>query len=215
MKPAVWACALAASASAHALPMGSVDTWMLMADATADERSLGGNYALTSRDALGGTVGQWKSNDGQARRDYAVLSYTRLVHRWNLPHAQANVWFLAHAGRVNAQGDKQRTLFSPMVMADWETTRLYAGAGWSTRRAPGSGSIRRDSAYLRGGFSFYEAEYDELQPWLIAEGKTTRDEGAARKEEAALWLRVIHKRFFVELGADDQGRARFGLMVNY
>lgn len=209
-----WITALlcSASAAASALPMGSEDSWMVMADGAADERSLAVNFALTRHDALGAAVGQWR-NDADARREFAAVSYTRLLHRWNLPHAQANLWFVGLAGSVRpGEVGRTRSLWSPAILADFETTRVYAAAGVATRRA---GAVREDSAYLRAGFSFYEAEYEEPQPWLIAEAKTTRNDGASRKESAALWLRVIHKRYFVELGADNDGRARWGLMLNY
>ena len=199
---------------AHALPMGSVDTWMVMGDFAARSNELAVNYALARHDALGGIAGRWRaeSEAGGRAREFGGLTYTRLVQRWNLPHAQANLWFVGAVGGLRAEGSHEGT--RPMglvsVLADYETTRVYLGAGLKTLR---SSPARQDTAYARAGFSFYEVDYDELQPWLIGEVKRQRD-GVAKTETAA-WLRLIHKRYFVELGADDAGRARFNFMFNF
>jgi hypothetical protein len=200
-----------AAASAQALPMGSVDTWMVMGDFAARSSDFAVNYALTPRDALGGAVGRWRTEPeaGSRRREYGALAYTRLLRRWNLPDAQANLWFVGLAGRLRDE-EGSRSLLSPAVLADYETTRVYVSGGLKTMRA---GRTRQHTAYARTGVSFYEVDYDEVQPWLVAEVKRQRD-GAA-KTEAAAWLRLIHKRYFVEIGADDEGRARFNFMFNH
>jgi hypothetical protein len=209
-----WPLALASlltAGTAQALPMGSVDSWMVMGEFAASSRELAANYALTPRDALGLTVGRWRSDDdaGAELREFGGASYTRLVRRWNLPDAQMNLWFVGTLGRLSSQG-RQHTLVAPTVMLDYETTRLYVSGGLKTARAS---PVRQDTAYLRAGFSFYEVEYDDIQPWLVAEAKRQRD--GVRKDEAAAWLRLIHKRYFIEVGADDAGRARFNFMLNY
>ena len=40
------------SATAHALPMGSQGTWMIMGDFTRDGQELAANYAVTRQDAF-------------------------------------------------------------------------------------------------------------------------------------------------------------------
>jgi hypothetical protein len=204
---------IATSTAAIALPMGSVDTWMVMGDFASDSSELAVNYALTPRDAIGVAAGRWRSEPqaGESLREFGGLTYTRLLHRWNLPHAQANLWFVFTSGALrDGSTGRREGLFAPSVMADYETTRVYLSAGYETMRAK---PVRHDSAYLRAGFSFYEVDYEDVQPWLIAEVKRERD-GVAKTESIA-WLRFIHKRYFVELGADDNGRARFNLMLNY
>jgi hypothetical protein len=207
------AAALGATSAAHALPMGSVDTWMVMGDGAARSSEVAANRALTPRDALGIVAGRWRAEPeaGGRAREFGGLTYTRLVQRWNLPHAQANLWFVGAAGGLRAEGiGGTRAMGSVAVLADYETTRVYFGAGAKTMR---SSPAKQDTLYARAGFSFYEAEYDEIQPWLIGEVKRQRD-GIAKTETAA-WLRLIHKRYFVELGADDEGRARFNFMFNF
>lgn len=205
---------LLAGGAARALPMGSVETWMVMGDFAARSRELAVNYALTPRDAIGGTVGRWRTEPeaGAVLREFGSLTYTRLVQRWNLPEAQANLWAVGTLGSLRSGGARTRTetLWSPSVMADFETTRVYLSGGLKTQRAA---SVRQTTAYARAGFSFYEVDYDEIQPWLVVEAKRQRD--VVTKTETAAWLRLIHKRYFVELGADDEGRARFNFMYNH
>lgn len=228
----VLGCALALPAAA--LPMATQGFWMVMGDANAGDSELSANYALTSRDAIGGAIARFESpGHGAAmagdRRESATLTYTRLVKRWNMPSAQANLWFVGQAGGLRAMGlggagrSDSRALWSPAVLADWETTRLYAGGGLKTQRA---GSWRRDTAYARTGFSFYEVEYEEVQPWFILEvkreseriplvghGPHTAFHRAAETEWMPM-LRFIHRRWFVELGVNREG-GMFNLMFNH
>lgn len=211
------ACAaglLALPLAAAALPMGSVDTWMLMGDASSGSRDLSANYALTPRDALGAGFARWE--DGGRLRETAAASYTRLLRRWNLPHAQANLWLVGQAGAARlagpADGAAARAPFASIaVLADYETTRVYVGGGLRPLR--GADGLRWDSAWARAGFSFYEAEYDEVQPWFVLEAK--RERGAfERKNTATPLLRLIHRRYFVELGGNRDGGV-FNFMFNY
>lgn len=222
-----WALALPAAA----LPMATQGFWMVMGDANADDSELSANYALTSRDAIGGAIARYESpGHGAAmagdRRESATLTYTRLVKRWNMPSAQANLWFVGQAGGLRAAGlggagrSDSRALWSPAVLADWETTRLYAGGGLKTQRA---GSWRRDTAYARTGFSFYEVEYEEVQPWFILEVKRESERiplvghgahAAFHRASETEWmpmLRFIHRRWFLELGAR-RGTAHLSFM---
>ncbi len=198
--------------------MGSQGSWMLMADVSADTSKLSVNYALTRNDALGISLGRWEEMPHAGapathalRRDFAGLTYTRLLHRWNLPHAQANLWFVGSLGGAQArERSGTENLWSASGMADFETTRLYAGGSWELMRA---GALRHDTATARTGFSFYEAEYEEMQPWFILEAKRERFAATAKSTTTAL-LRMIHKRYFVEIGANRDGGV-FNLMYNY
>lgn len=223
---AALACSLTllAAAPAAALPMASQGFWMVMGDFEGRERALSANYALTGRDAIGGALARFESPEhgsamAASQRESASLTYTRLVQRWNTPHAQANLWFVGEAGSLRGQGLRggTRSLLSPAVLADWETTRLYVGGGLKWQRA---GDWRRETAYARTGFSFYEVEYEEVQPWFVLEVKRDRERiplgsGAGYHRPAATeWmpmLRFIHRRWFVEIGAR-RGNAHLSFM---
>lgn len=216
---AVSGLALAFAPAAQALPMASEGSIMAMLDLhSAGERDAAVNYAVTGRDALGVMATRWHERVLHAgvhpqhhERESAGLTYTRLVHRWNMPHAQANLWFVAAVGEARGHGwAGSRSFWSPAVMADYETTRVYAGAGLEPKRGQG---LRHDIAWVRAGFSFYEVDYEQMQPWFIVEAKRTRDALGARDEVTPM-LRLIHRGVFVELGRNREG-TQFNLMWAY
>jgi hypothetical protein len=217
---ALLAGATAPPGVATALPMASQGSIMAMADFSSDgERDLAVNYAITGRDALGVMAARWHEpvlhmglHRQHHERESTGLTYTRLVHRWNLPHAQANLWFVGAAGQVkgHALSGGARSFWSPAVMADYETTRVYFGAGLEPKRASG---VRHDTAWLRAGFSFYEVDYEQVQPWFIVETKRTRYSATSRNLTTPM-LRLIHRGVFVELGRNREG-TQFNLMWAY
>jgi hypothetical protein len=193
----------------QAAPMGFKDSVMAMGDLSRNWQELLVNYALTARDAVGASVLHMRSDDGVRRRDVLEATYTRLLQRWNLPEAQGNIWFIGGAGVIegnNFSGSK--TLSSPGAQVDYETTRVYFSAFARLYRAT---AVRHDFIALRSGFSFYEADYDETQPWLVLEAR--RMKGLSEKTEITPMLRLIHKRYFVELGVNRSRQARANFMV--
>ena len=164
---------------------------------------------LLYRDTWAGMVGIWmRSDDKRITREFAELNYTRLVQRWNAPHSQANLWFLAGVGPVRGNDFAgTRTMLAPGLSVDWETTRLYLSATARLYRAEG---IKHDYGAVRAGFSFYEADYDQTQPWLVVEARRMR--GLSDETEITPMLRLIHSRYFVEFGVNQMKQGRFNFM---
>jgi hypothetical protein len=205
------ALAATATAPAVAAPMGYKGSWMAMGDLSPNWRESFVNYALTPRDAIGPSLLTMRSDDGMRTRDVAEFSYTRLLKRWNLPHAQANVWFVGGLGTVRGNDlGGTRTLATPGVQVDYETTRFYVSAFTRLYRAQG---LNHDFGAARIGFSFYEADYDEVQPWLVLEARRMRD--LSEQTEITPMLRLIHNRYFVEAGVNNSRQLRFNFMVTF
>lgn len=199
---------MAAAALAHAGPMGFKDSTMAMGDFSPNWREAWANHALTPRDALGAGGLYMRSDDKKLTREFAELTYTRLLHRINGEHSQANFWFVGGAGNLRGNDfGGSKTMLAPGVSADYETTRFYASASVRLYRAPG---VRHDFASVRTGFSFYEVDYDETQPWLIVEARRMR--GLSEKTEITPMLRLIHNRYFVEFGINNMKQGRFNFM---
>lgn len=200
--------ALLLGGAARAAPMGFKDSWMAMGDFGPNWREAWVNHAFTARDAVGAGGLYMRSDDERTTREVAELTYTRLVARWNLPHAQANVWFVGGVGGIRGNDfDGTRTLWAPGLQLDYETTRIYVAAFARLYRADG---INHDYAALRAGFSFYEVAYEETQPWFIVEARRMR--GLSEQVEITPMLRLINKGYFVEAGFNTEKQVRFNFM---
>ncbi len=201
-------CVAMLSAAAQAGPMGFKESTMSMGDFSPNWREAFVNYALTSKDAIGAEALYARSDDKRLLREYTGLTYTRLAKRWNMPHAQANVWLVGGVSALKGNDFAgTRTMLSPGVLVDYETTRVYLAA---TARLYRATNLNHDYASARAGFSFYEVDYDEVQPWFIVEAR--RMKGLSDKTEITPMLRLIHNRYFVEVGMSTDKNARFNFM---
>ena len=200
-----------ASGVAGAAPIGFKDSWMLMSDLGPNWQEAWVNHAFTARDAVGAGAVRMRSDDGTLRRTLVEATYTRLLQRWNLPHAQANVWLFAGAGGIRGNDfDGTRFAVAPGLQVDYETTRVYLAA---TARLYRAREINHDVASVRAGFSFFEVDYDEIQPWLVVEARRMR--GLSEKVEITPMLRLIHNRFFVEAGVNNSRQLRANAMFTF
>ena len=201
------------SMQAHAAAlMGFEDSYMFKTEASKYSQELMFNYAFSVRHALGVEVMRM-SPKGKGETIMTGLNYTGLLKRWNLPHAQANFWFTTSIGEAN--GEHDGFSYSPGIQLDYETTRVYFLAKARLLRAPG---MNNDTAAIQGGFAFYEAGFDETQPWFVIEAKTTRNFNPSMQVTPA--LRLINKNFFLELGVTnpfdrDERAAKLNLMFTY
>ncbi|WP_295639004.1 hypothetical protein [uncultured Methylibium sp.] len=199
---------LAGCGVAGAAPMGFQGSQMAMGDFGPNWREAWVNHAYTARDAVGAGGLFMRSDDKRTTRDVAELTYTRLVARWNLPHAQANVWFVGGVGGIRGNDFAgTRTLWAPGFQLDYETTRVYVAAFGRLYRADG---IKHDYGAVRAGFSFHEVEYEETQPWFIVEARRMR--GLSEQIEITPMLRLINKGYFIEAGVNTDKQARFNFM---
>jgi hypothetical protein len=208
------AIALANSQYATAGPMGFKDSYMLMGDFNNNWRESFINYAITPRDAFGVSATYMRSDDKTKTRTLEEATYTRLLERWNMPHSQANLWFVGGIGALQGEdesinGDRNfdKVMFTPGVQFDYETTRVYFQA---THRLYRASDINHDFTSARAGFSFYETEYDKTQPWFIVEARNMN--GLSDKVEITPMLRFINKNFFVEAGVNNSREPRFNFM---
>ena len=197
-----------AVSNSFAAPMGFKNSWMLMGDFSKTYQELGLNYATTANDAFGVSASAMQTDNSVSKQQNLEAVYTRKMARWNLPEAQANIWFLGGLGNVSGNDfGGSRLMASPGIQVDYETTGVYASATTRLYRADG---ITHDYGSARLGFSFYEVDYDEIQPWLVVEVR--RMAGLSDKTEVTPMLRLIHKRFFLELGVNNSAQGRFNFM---
>jgi hypothetical protein len=192
--------------------MGFEGSYMLMTETGEYNQEVMFNYAPSVRHAFGVEVMRM-SPKGERATTMTGINYTGLIKRWNLPSAQANVWFMGSVGEATGMHDGFS--YSPSVQFDYETTRLYFLAKMRMMRAPG---MNTDTAAIQGGFSFYEADFDETQPWFVLEAKTTRNFNPSFQVTPA--LRFINKDYFLEFGVTNpfsksERAPRLNLMFTY
>ncbi|HQS37564.1 MAG: hypothetical protein B7Y16_04055 [Methylotenera sp. 24-45-7] len=202
------------SQNVSAGPMGFKDAYMVMGDFNNNWREAFINYAVTPRDAFGVSATYMRSDDKTRTRTLEEVTYTKLFHRWNMPHAQANLWLLGGIGalqgenaRIGSDDKFDNIMITPGVQFDYETTRVYFQATHRLYRASG---INHDYNSVRAGFSFYETDYDKTQPWLIVEARNMN--GLSDKVEITPMLRLINKSFFLEAGVNNFAQPRFNFM---
>ena len=206
----IMALVLTVQGIAHAGPMGFKDSWMAMGDFGPNWRELWVNYALTPRDAVGGGLLYMRSDDKRKTRTLTEATYTRLLHRWNTRESQANVWLLGGIGGVEGNDfSGSKLMVSPGVQLDYETTRMYVSGMarlYRAYRTHGASGLNHDYASVRAGFSFFEADYDETQPWVIVEARRMR--ALSDKLEVTPMLRLINKGYFIEAGVNNSRQWR-------
>ena len=197
-----------------AAPMGFEGSVMTMVDFNQNWREVGFNYAITSRDALGLTHLEFRSDDHKNKREVDTLNYTRLLSRWNSDDAQSNLWLFMGLGEIRGSIDNQsiesKLLTSPGFQFDYETARIYFATTHKLYRAS---NLNHDTTSIRAGFSFYKADYDQTQPWFILETKYTNQ--ISDKIEVIPMLRLINKNIFVEGGVNNSGQPRLNFMYTF
>lgn len=206
--------AMLLSQPASAGPMGFNESFMAMGDFNNNWRESFINYAVTPRDAFGVSATYMRADDKSKSRTLEEATYTRLIKRWNAPHAQANLWFQGGVGALQGEDkligenrDFDKIMITPGVQFDYETTRVYFQA---THRLYRASDINHDFTSVRAGFSFYETDYDKTQPWLILEARNMN--GLSEKIEVTPMVRLINKSFFVEAGVSNSREPRFNFM---
>ena len=210
----VIALILLSSRLVFAAPMGFEGSTMTMGDFNQNWREVGFNYAITSRDALGLTHLEFRSDDHKDKREVDTLNYTRLLSRWNLTDAQSNLWLFMGLGEIRGSIDNQnidsKVIASPGFQFDYETRRVYFATTHKLYRAS---NLNHDTTSIRAGFSFYEADYNQTQPWFILETKYTNQ--ISDKIEVIPMLRLINKNIFIEGGMNNSGQPRLNLMYTF
>ncbi len=201
---------LAIAPSAHARPITYTGGTMLMAETTDD----GSHASLTRSHSF-----RWATSVGVLRHDdlgrtgELDLEYVRVAHlvrRWNFPEAQGNAFVWVGAGHARTDVGSG---FSPHVglQVDYETRRiytafnsdLYEGDGWSHRM---------DMVTL--GWAPYEHDIDRLATWIVVRGThTTNADDSGVVGQA--FLRFFTPKWWLEVGADEDGQPLAGLMINF
>ena len=174
--------------------------WIETETDTANNASNGGHHGVS------GTGG--RSSSGSEL--WTVLTYTRLLKRWNGEHSQSNLWLDLGAGMARSLGNTtpelQRGALAAGVSVDTETQRLYLAAAAKTLQAIG---VARNQASIKAGVALSPADFERVQPWLMVEVRGMQ--GTTESLDVIPSLRLLHQSIVVELGASLQGHPHISL----
>lgn len=171
-------------------------------------------YLLPARPAADPPAALAGPERGRAQESYVMLDWTRLLRRWNLTNAQANIWLFAglggrHSAAHGEQTDSSRAglrlAASPGLQVDIETTRLRFEARGRLLLAPGS---ERSLLSATAGVALTPARYESVQPWLELQLRAMP--GVTDGVELIPRLRLLHRRLVLDLGVGSRGSVQGG-----
>jgi hypothetical protein len=162
--------------------------------------------------SLGGGSIAYSASDGSFDRRIDYVRANLLVHRWNLPAAQANVFAWGGIGIARGDGIDDGTLaWNGGFQLDYETRRVYASLRADQQAGDGF-SHRTDTLQL--GWAPYEHDYDRLATWLVLQGREYTG-GLFPGTEWALLVRLFKGGAWVEAGLTTDGGIQAMAMFNF
>ena len=225
--------ALLAPFAAVAKPIAFQDGWTVMGEyGTNTMREAQVFYAPKYWWSGGLSVTRLTAHDKRFERDIPNVQLNYLVHRWNLPAAQANafVWGgLGSArgydtveapagGHAHVPGTLERQRFSGVTtphvggQVDYETRRIYTSLKTDWFRSSRF-SHRVDTLQL--GVAPYEHDYEDWALWFVLQGRRITGDVMDMRTEWVPMLRLFKGNFWIEAGANRDGRAQLMVMMNF
>jgi hypothetical protein len=210
LPPLLLLALVGASTPAAAMPVAFTESFMVMADVSEDAQEASASYSFKRGFALQLGALRWeREHMGKhvQRREIVDAHLNWRAYRRNTHNSQTNVYLQAGLGSGRTESTAREPVLQWGGQVDWETTRLYAAYKGHRYLAD---SFSHTSHAALAGFSFYEVEYDQVQPWLVAEAK--RISNWSEDTEFSLLARFIYRSAFVEVGANQDGKPRFTFM---
>lgn len=200
---------VALSTSALARPISYPGGHMLMVDHQSDMDHVSYTYSPSFRWAASASLMRVEALERSGELELGYVSAAHLLHRWNLPAAQANafVWGGLGEGRTALGSGLARHVG---LQFDYETRRVYTsfvselheGDGWSHRF---------DTAAV--GWAPYAHDVDRMATWIVLKGMRTTNAVDDDVEPVAV-LRFFTTRWWLEVGANGDGQPVANLMLN-
>jgi hypothetical protein len=199
-------------ASANARPIAYADATTVMGEWSRDARELSVVHAPRHWWSAG-VVHMALDDEGlRAQHQLDLVRANYLVHRWNLPKAQANTYVWGGVGRGRGREfDGSELAWNAGFQVDYETLWFYSMLKSDWHRTS-SFQHRMNTAQL--GVALYAHRWDELATWIVLQGRN-RSGDFARDTEAALLLRFFRKTQWIEAGVTDRGGFTMMFMANF
>lgn len=197
---------MAPEAVAH--PVTFKDGWAAQTFNTEKTRDHQLFYSFTNRDAIG--VRHLRLAKDRYKNRTNLVQYNRLIHRWNLPRAQANIYGWVGAGTSTGTFAGTQDTVVGGLQADYETRRIYTLAKVDVLNHDHATHV---ATTARLGWAPYAADFDELNTWFILQGK--RITGFDDKIKLTPLVRLFKGDVLGEFGVSTEGDALFTLMYHF
>ncbi|MFQ3665747.1 MAG: hypothetical protein SNJ79_06905 [Sphingomonadaceae bacterium] len=193
------AALLAVGDPTTARPVSYPGGWTLMQDWNPDMGSLLLHYTPSRHWSLGMLGLRMREGDWTLVGPQA----TWLVHRWNRPASQANLYLSGGAGAAVPDSGRARPGGFARIQGDWEDRRfMVMGMAQVTH---GEGIETADMQMVRAGFAPYVAGYGGVHLWLF--GQVRRDSASPNRIQPAFVARVFYRTILLEAGVTGNGQA--------
>ncbi|MEM0896283.1 MAG: hypothetical protein AAGJ79_05295 [Verrucomicrobiota bacterium] len=150
-------------------------------------------------------------DDHSTEDSFLGVQHNWLLHRWNLPDAQANLYAGIGFGAAQSESHDWSPGGLSFLQADWETRRWYAAWNSTVLYAQEFTHWRNVSAV---GVAPYKAEYDQLNTWFLFKAEHTT-EFHDNEIQFIPTLRLFKKNIFVEAGVSFEGELRLSFMIHF
>lgn len=146
----------------------------------------------------------------ESKANMTAVQGNYLIKRWNLPEAQANLYFKGGAGVAYGSGDQEPAVYGG-VAADWENRRLYTSY---ENHFIWAGDVHKSAAHTaRVGVAPYIGDYGDLHTWLMLQ--TDYDAGDKDSFSVTPLVRMFKGTTLVEAGYNLDDGILFNLMMTY
>jgi len=215
--PAALAALATLAPAAMAKPIAFQDGWTVMGEyGTNTMREAQVFYAPKFWWSGGASYTKLMAEDKSFEREMPIAQFNYLVKRWNLPSAQANVFVWGGLGSsrgFDADGSRFSGEFTQKAggQADYETRSIYSSFKTDWYRSDRF-THRIDTLQL--GVAPYEHDYEDLAVWFVVQGRRYTGNVMAGTEWIPM-VRLFKGNFWIEAGANKDGRAQLMVMMNF
>jgi hypothetical protein len=214
------------AAPAMALPMSYAGSTTVGAEFDPHWSTFWFSHAIDRRQGLGFSANLLSAQHGthaeQGDEAFLLLDYTKLLKRWNMQQAQANVWLFGGVGVYSATGSSGghshhgfkapgedsalRFAARPGIQLDVETTRLRLEGRGLLYLAPG---VQQPQLSATAGVALTPARYNGVQPWMEFQVRAMPE--VIDTLELIPKLRLLHKRVVLDIGYSNLGTVMGGV----
>jgi len=197
-----------AATTAGAHPVSFQGAWQLMMGSTDSVQNLEAYHSYTSHAAFG--FHAMRFEDDREDDYYAGFQHNWLLKRWNLPEAQANLYFGLGAGVAKEDGNSAAPGGLGFFRADYETRRIYTAF---ESKLIGSEDVSRGVTSASIGVAPYKAGFEELNTWFILQFEHVS--GMEDDLDIIPKLRLFKGPYFLELGCSLDGDPLLNFMIHF